>query len=168
MAIDAHAMPVADPREFPLLLPRLRLIGLAIVLLSVPTASADDAAGKSADAGPGSKAELEEAELTVFGWVFGPAANAASAHKSLDLLAQEKIVLIERICGLDDDQFEKLRLAARGDNQLTLDWIKGIASRYREGKDDSARVQELVREAHQLKRDLAAKLSDPPALNIDR
>src|SRR5579872_3216346 len=98
MAVEMPQTSITNACRFPFRLPRLLWVGLASIVLSALAARADAGTHRAGGNEPVSKAEREEAELTVYGWVFGPYVNAAGAHKSLDVLAQQKIVLIERIC----------------------------------------------------------------------
>jgi hypothetical protein len=150
---NGHANPtLADPRRFSIWLALRLWLALAVVAAQCPAAAGDD---------PSASAARKKALLPV--QIFKPATTLnrarfqyASAMKMLDAgkmreyfdtRMQEKIVLVDQICGLTDSQKQKLQLAGRGDILRGLDRAEKIERQFQIVRDNMAKINELCQEA---------------------
>ena len=142
---------------------RLSWIFVATFVLLLQSAMSslalDEQAGK--EDGASQENELKIAQQTVQEWFYGRLLNRDRLPAVLDEYLLQKVSIIDRVCGLTDDQNEKLRLAGRGDNRQIVDRVEKMAGRLALGHDDPDKVKELAAEAQKLKRRLGPGLTNP-------
>ncbi len=122
-------------------------VGLGVVF----AASADE---KDAENAPQSEQRTAIVDHTVYRWVFGEKTDAGAARKQLDEILRQKVIVVDLICRLTDNQKQKLELPGRGDNRRLLDRIEEIGTRYEEVKNDSNELTAVIKEAHRLRKGL--------------
>ncbi len=163
-----HASPTpAGPHRIVVWLTLRLWLALAVVAARCP---AEAAAGEEASAVTGRR----KAPLPV--QIFKPATTVnrarfqyASAMKMLDAgtmreyfdtRVEEKIVLVDQICGLTDSQKQKLQLAGRGDISRGLDRGVKIESQFQLVRDDTAKINELCQEVLHIRLSLTVLTDD--------
>jgi len=138
-------------------------IGLAITLSSLPAAGADDVAGNGTGAGrPQAVQQDESARRTIYLGVFNLGPDADAAEAKLKTAVQQKIVVVDRACGLSDAQKEKLELAGRGDGKQLLEHVEKMAAQLQLARAEPEKVKELTFEAQRLARAVGPGLAEVP------
>ena len=136
--------------------PRALWIGLAITLSSLPAASADNGAGAG---GPLAAQQDDSARRTIYLGVFNVGLDADEVDAKLKTAVQQKIVVVDRVCGLTDAQKEKLELAGRGDGKQLLEHVEKMVAQF---KAEREMVKELTSEAQRLSRAVGPGLAEVP------
>jgi hypothetical protein len=155
-------MSVTDPitREpCRLLLLRFLSVGLATVFafLTAPV-SGDPADGRSAKVALAEE-QVHVADPTVYRWVFGDGSDAVTARKQLEMFLSQKVMLVDRVCGLTDAQKQTLQLAGRGDNKRLLARVEEMGMQLQLVKNDENKVEALFQDAKTLRHHVGAGLS---------
>jgi hypothetical protein len=139
--------------------PAVLWIALAITLSSLPAASAVNAAGAG---GPQAAQQDDSARRTIYLGVFNLGPDADAVDAKLKTAVQQKLVVVDRACGLTDVQKERLELAGRGDGKQLLDRVEKMAAQLQLLKAEPEKVKELTLEAQRLARAVGPGLAETP------
>jgi hypothetical protein len=121
-------------------------IGIATVsilfLFSLPAAADDDVDDADDDdlveVVRGRRQQIEVLRLKVL------IESTADLSSQFDAMMRARLAFVDRVCGLNDVQSAKLRLAVRGDKKRLIGRIEEIAAQLELTEDDPEKLQELV------------------------
>jgi hypothetical protein len=108
--------------------------------------------------------EDENLEANFDQWIFPGCANAAAGRERLESQRKLQFAEIERSCQLNDEQRQRLELAARGDLLRFLEQVESLRRRFEPVKHDQQKLNEFWREIQPLQARQVRGLTGPDSL----